>query len=1087
MGKISEMPLASSITGQELIEVVQGGVNKKLPISNIVAAGKSAYQSAVSLGYTGTEAQWINSLRGPVGPQGATGPAGVNGLSAYQLAVAGGYQGSHDQWLASLVGPQGPQGLPGPQGPIGPKGDNGDMGPAGPQGLQGIQGPKGDKGDPGSSGSGLIPNPDQNTANVSVPAYENSEVTWRAMSELLSQTLHTIGFPAPPMNVTPATVSGTPQQGQTVIANAGLWVGAPVPAITGNWQRDYVDIPGATSNTYLLVAEDIGRQISWREHAESTSGALDVYSNSLTVAALPPPVVTTKPTISGVPLIGQLLEYNYGVYSNYGVVQGIQWLRNGVDIPGEVNPTYRVTVDDIGHVLALKFTIANVASTITYTTVGVTAFDSLYSADTLSVLSADMPIKLTIPEAAAPFIDPLYGQTVTRGSNYTTDAIGSFYIRQVSSRQPVFNIDSTKYLVKSSDGRWLVYDAVTFEPIMALPFEPFAEVIWSPTSADTILFTDEYGGLVWSTYDLVGQTTGLMTDFTDKLASITGAAKVSLRGGCPSADGRYWAFSVEDAGLQHLAIVVYDLQTDAVTATLLASVHNGGSPEWLSMAPAGTAVVIGWGGANGTRAYDLDFSAFRSLVASAPYGDVCLGITGQDLFCYMDEATYSIKAVDCATANTFTVMTLTWGSGASQEISRVCISGKAYDRPGWIFLSGYGEQFLDVDYSGNLTSTRAPWRKVFVTKLAANGTAYNVVYTQTTGNYGGLIGRPDACPSRDGSLVLFASDFGNTTAVDVYISTLPDVLLPGQPSVPEFITVPTLSGSYVSGGTLTCDPGGVGGEPFPNISFQWKDDGVDVGTNSPTSPPTTAGTMSCVVTLTNSQGTISQTVSTSVTDPVVPFSVRHSSGYDMGVSNSISATSTPFDVTQHDLIFVAGLWEDHPTGRTATVSDLAGNTFIPLGVISLTDRETRLQVWYCLDAKNTTTGNTVQLSVPGQDYTTTQVRAVAYSPGVGRHFEYDTEQHFSRDYQYNDAVTAPFNTAGQGVVLVAFGNNAYSVNPWPKPAPSGFTFIDNVGSSLSVMEMITAESQNNVVGTMPLTADYGRALIQAVSFINVAN
>lgn len=116
MGKISQMPAAGALSGQELIEVIQGGVNKKLPISNIVSAGKSAYQTAVDNGYTGTEAQWLTSLRGATGAQGPQGPTGANGLSAYQLAVAGGYQGSHDQWLASLIGPQGVQGPAGQNG-----------------------------------------------------------------------------------------------------------------------------------------------------------------------------------------------------------------------------------------------------------------------------------------------------------------------------------------------------------------------------------------------------------------------------------------------------------------------------------------------------------------------------------------------------------------------------------------------------------------------------------------------------------------------------------------------------------------------------------------------------------------------------------------------------------------------------------------------------------------------------------------------------------------------------------------------------------------------------------------------------------
>lgn len=75
--------------------------------------GKSAYEVAVEQGYSGTVTQWLASLVGPTGPQGATGPTGVDGKSAYQLAVQDGFVGTEAEWLASLVGPQGE---PGPAG-----------------------------------------------------------------------------------------------------------------------------------------------------------------------------------------------------------------------------------------------------------------------------------------------------------------------------------------------------------------------------------------------------------------------------------------------------------------------------------------------------------------------------------------------------------------------------------------------------------------------------------------------------------------------------------------------------------------------------------------------------------------------------------------------------------------------------------------------------------------------------------------------------------------------------------------------------------------------------------------------------------
>ena len=53
------------------------------------------------------------------------------GKSAYAIAVAHGFQGTEQEWLNSLRGPQGPQGNPGPKGEPGPQGNPGPKGEPG--------------------------------------------------------------------------------------------------------------------------------------------------------------------------------------------------------------------------------------------------------------------------------------------------------------------------------------------------------------------------------------------------------------------------------------------------------------------------------------------------------------------------------------------------------------------------------------------------------------------------------------------------------------------------------------------------------------------------------------------------------------------------------------------------------------------------------------------------------------------------------------------------------------------------------------------------------------------------------------------
>lgn len=68
---------------------------------------------------------------------------GKDGASAYEIAVKNGYTGTETEWIASLKGETGAQGI---------QGEKGEQGEQGIQGIQGIQGERGLKGDTGNSG-----------------------------------------------------------------------------------------------------------------------------------------------------------------------------------------------------------------------------------------------------------------------------------------------------------------------------------------------------------------------------------------------------------------------------------------------------------------------------------------------------------------------------------------------------------------------------------------------------------------------------------------------------------------------------------------------------------------------------------------------------------------------------------------------------------------------------------------------------------------------------------------------------------------------------------------------------------------------
>lgn len=80
-----------------------------------------------------------DGAQGIQGIQGEQGNQGEQGKSAFEIAVSEGFTGTQEEWLGSLKGEKGD------------KGDDGIQGEQGLQGIQGIQGIQGEQGEKGDS------------------------------------------------------------------------------------------------------------------------------------------------------------------------------------------------------------------------------------------------------------------------------------------------------------------------------------------------------------------------------------------------------------------------------------------------------------------------------------------------------------------------------------------------------------------------------------------------------------------------------------------------------------------------------------------------------------------------------------------------------------------------------------------------------------------------------------------------------------------------------------------------------------------------------------------------------------------------
>ena len=102
--ELSDAPLTYLNNAHKLVKVNSSETGLEFTDITPGQDGKSAYQIALDEGFVGTESEWLLSLKGDTGSQGA------GGFSAYQIALNNGFSGTEQQWLDSLKGEDGIQG-----------------------------------------------------------------------------------------------------------------------------------------------------------------------------------------------------------------------------------------------------------------------------------------------------------------------------------------------------------------------------------------------------------------------------------------------------------------------------------------------------------------------------------------------------------------------------------------------------------------------------------------------------------------------------------------------------------------------------------------------------------------------------------------------------------------------------------------------------------------------------------------------------------------------------------------------------------------------------------------------------------------
>jgi hypothetical protein len=154
----------------------------------------------------------------------------------------------------------------------------------------------------------------------------------------------------------PPTLSGTPRYDTVVAADPGTWT--PEPESTAyQWLLDGEPVAGASSSSYTPTLDDIGHELSVQVTASATGFSPGTATSAPSTVRRALFRDLGRPRVTGGSRFGQVLSFETVQATPAATRLSFQWLRAGRPIAGRTERRHRLSVADVGRLVALRVTL----------------------------------------------------------------------------------------------------------------------------------------------------------------------------------------------------------------------------------------------------------------------------------------------------------------------------------------------------------------------------------------------------------------------------------------------------------------------------------------------------------------------------------------------------------------------------------------------------------------------------------------------------------------------------------------------------------------------------------------------------------